>query len=394
MLPPNGRIVSQLSRLLSNGAHRYRQQSQCLLSDEAIERTDPLGLATQPKPSASVTKVKELKKQLRLVVPTPKVKVDPRDTSILLFPGQGSQFVGMGGAVFEAPNVDKLFTVAKSILGYDLLKLCLNGPIEQLSRTEFCQPAVFVTSLAAVEHLRARNSTEVETCVATAGFSIGEITALVFAGALSFEDGLRLVKLRAEAMQHASEAAPSAMATVFLYADAAVNMACQAAREWCKRIEVAEEHAVCSVANYLFPHCKVIGGHEEAIKFLELNGKEFGFKKMRRLPVSGAFHTSLMRPAQLVLGEALRNVQLQVPLIPVYSNYDGRIYRTEEEIRAKLTRQVCSPVKWEQILHRIYDRPDGVPQPRTYECGPGTALLSTLAMVNRIARKYSKHVTV
>lgn len=363
---------------------------------DVVENTDAAAIVRQqPKPSTSVRKVKDTSAAILDRVPSKaKLKVNPKDTTILMFPGQGSQFVGMSSAIFDVENVEKLFTSAKAILGYDLLKLCLNGPIEMLNRTEFSQPAIFVTSLAAVEYLRSVNAAEVELCVAAAGFSIGEITALVFAGAMSFEDGLRLVKLRAEAMQFASEMVPSAMATTFFFADANLNLACQAAREWCKRLQIPEEHAVCSIANYLFPHCKVIAGHEEAIKFLELNGKDFGLKKMRRLPVSGAFHTSLMAPAKKVLDEALKQIKLEVPLIPVYSNVDARLYRNEDEIRTKLTQQVCQPVKWEQILHRLYDRSEDTPYPRTYECGPGTALLSTLSMVNREARKHSKHVRV
>lgn len=358
------------------------------------------GSSATPEPSSESKKSLKTKEkndlqtfhQLHLI--KSKLKIDPKDTSILLFPGQGSQFVGMGTAIFDSPNVTKLFTIAKSILGYDLLKLCINGPIEELSKTEYCQPAIFVTSLGAVEYLRQKNSFEVESCVTTAGFSIGEITSLVFANAMSFEDGLRLVKLRAEAMQHASELVPSAMCTVFLHADSEIKMACQAAREWCKRLKIPDEYAVCSIANYLFPNCKVIAGHDEAIKFIELNAKDFGIKKLRRLPVSGAFHTNLMKPAQKVLENVLENLNLEIPLIPVYSNYDGTIYRSVDEIRKKLALQVCSPVRWEQILHNIYDRDKETPFPRTYECGPGTALLSTLAMVNRHARQNSKHVKV
>lgn len=353
------------------------------------------GITKQSKPPSRVVKSRKVKSALIDRLPAKlKFKVNPKDTTVMLFPGQGSQFVGMGAAIFDVPNVEKLFTAAKSILGYDLLKLCLNGPIETLNRTEFSQPAIFTTSLAAIESLRSVNSNEVEHCVAAAGFSIGEITALVFAGSISFEDGLRLVKLRAESMQYASEMVPSAMATTFFHADANINLACQAAREWCKRLKISEEHSVCSIANYLFPHCKVIAGHEEAIKFLEINGKDFGFKKMRRLPVSGAFHTSLMLPAKKVLEEALKQIHIDIPLIPVYSNYDGTIYRTEDEIRTKLTEQVCKPVRWEQILHQVYDRSSDTPFPRTYECGPGTALLSTLSMVNRAARQHSKHVPI
>ncbi|KPM03086.1 malonyl-CoA-acyl carrier protein transacylase, mitochondrial-like protein [Sarcoptes scabiei] len=330
----------------------------------------------------------------KLQIVKSKLKTDPSDTTVILFPGQGSQFVGMGSAIFQTPNVEKLFTLAKSILGYDILRLCIDGPIETLSKTEFCQPAIFVTSLGAVEYLRYTNNIDVESCVSTAGFSIGEITSLVFANAMSFEDGLRLVKLRAEAMQYSSDLVPSAMCTVFLFADAQVKMACQAAREWCKRLKIPDDQAVCSIANHLFPHCKVIAGHVEAIKFLELNTKDFGFKRMKRIPVSGAFHTPLMKPAESVMAKIMEKINLNVPLIPVYSNYDAKIYKTVDEIREKLTLQVCSPVKWEQILHRIYDRPEDVPFPKTYECGPGNGLLSTIAMVNRLARKSSQNVNV
>lgn len=376
--------------------HRFLvgQQIVKFSSEDLIEKTNVIKISQEDNAVTRVSRTKQdIIKHVRPDKKT-KIKVDPKDTTVVLFPGQGSQFVGMGSTVCDIPNVKHLFEVAEMVLGYDLLKLCLNGPIEELTKTQLCQPAIFVTSLAAVEYLRNRNSTEIETCVSTAGFSIGEITALVFAGAMSFEDGLRLIKIRAESMQYASEIVPSAMATVFLYADAQINLACQAATEWSKLRGVSDEYAVCSVANYLFPHCKVIAGHEEAIKFIELNGKDFGIKRMRRLPVSGAFHTALMSPAKKVLEEALKKIKLEIPLIPVYSNYDAQIYRSEEDIRKKLAQQVCCPVKWEQILHNIYDRRKNISYPNTYECGPGTSLSSTLAMVNREARQYCNHVKV
>lgn len=358
--------------------------------------TNPLTIVKKPRASQVPSVPGKQPKSLMEVDQQAKsrIKVDPATTTVILFPGQGAQFVGMGKRLLKSPNVEKLFTTAQSILGYDLLNLCLNGPIETLYKTEFCQPAIFVTSLAAVEHLRAINPAEVESCVTAAGFSIGEFTALVFAGALSFEDGLRLVKLRGEAMQHASEQTQSGLITVFLRADAQIKLACQAAQEWCIRVGVPQEHAVCSIANYLFPHCKVIGGHEEALKFLDINSDDFGIKKIRRLPVSAAFHTKLMRPAVEVLHESLERVTLELPLIPVYSNVDGQVYRSVDDIRKKLVQQVYSPVRWEQIVHKIYDRTGHADYPRTFECGPGNALLSTLAMVNRGARKHAKFVQV
>lgn len=329
--------------------------------------------------------------QTRLSV---KPKTPPEDTTVILFPGQGSQFVGMGMNVIDVPNVRQMFTIAKQILGYDLLNLCLNGPVDSLNRTEYSQPAIYVCSLAAVEKLRHSGSGHVEACISTAGFSVGEIAALVFSGSMSFEDGLRLVKIRAESMQLASQIVPSAMITVFFNADAKIKFACFAAKEWCVRKGIEPEYAVCSVANYLFPHCKVIAGHEEAISFLESNSKDFGIRRIKRLPVSGAFHTKLMNPAKEVVREALKHIKLEIPLIPCHSNFDARIYRDVESMKKNLANQICSPVHWEQILHNIYDREKDTKCPKTFECGPGSALLSTLAMVHGIARRSAQYVSV
>lgn len=360
--------LSQLLKEASDEALDSHQESSELDLKQEIKTRDQSALSVRPK-------------------------VAPEDTSVILFPGQGSQFVGMGSNLIDAPNVGQMFTTAKHILGYDLLDLCLNGPIETLNRTQYCQPAIFVTSLAAVERLRASSAGEVESCVATAGFSVGELAALVFAGSLSFEDGLRLVKIRAEAMQYASELVPSAMMTVFFNADARIKFGCRAAKEWCIRKGIESELAVCSVANYLFPHCKVIAGHEEAINFLQMNAKDFGIKRTKRIPVSGAFHTSLMAPAREVVSKALKQIRLEVPLIPVHSNLDAAIYRDVDAIRHKLSKQITSPVRWEQILHAIYERPQDTQYPQTYECGPGSTLLTTLAMVNGRARRRARHIS-
>ncbi|CAG2106522.1 unnamed protein product [Medioppia subpectinata] len=361
------------------------------LLNEASSELESIGSGAQELTQRDINESIAKRDQKRLSL---RPKTAPEDTTVMLFPGQGSQFVGMGYHVIDSPNVKQMFTIAKQILGYDLLDLCLNGPIERLNQTQFSQPAIFVTSLAAVESLRQSGSGDVESCVATAGFSVGELAALVFAGALSFEDGLRLVKIRAEAMQYATELVPSAMITVFFNADARINFACNAAKEWCLRKGVQPEYAVCSVANYLFPHCKVVAGHEEAISFLQMNAKDFGIKKTKRLPVSGAFHTSLMAPAREVMREALKRIRIDVPLIPVHSNFDARVYSNADDIRKKLAKQIVSPVRWEQILHIIYERPKETKCPKTFECGPGTSLLSTLNMVHGIARRSARHVPV
>ncbi|KAI1280488.1 putative malonyl-CoA-acyl carrier protein transacylase, mitochondrial [Halotydeus destructor] len=319
-------------------------------------------------------------------------RIDPRLTSVILFPGQGAQHVGMGENVIESPNVPELFHVAKKILGYDLLELCLNGPKSQLDRTEYCQPAMLVSSLAAVERLRATNPSAVANCVAAVGFSVGEFPALVFSGALTFEDALRLVKLRAEAMQAASELVPSGLMTIVYGADGRVKLACSAAAEWCIRKGVYEEHAVCSVSNFLFPHCKVIGGHNEALKFIESNAADFGIKKCRRLPVSGAFHTRLMKPAENVFKEALNKVPMSLPLIPVYSNVDGLPYKTVSQVREKLAKQICAPVKFEQTMHTVFERAQDAKFPFTFECGPGNSMLGMLKRINDKAGRYSSNI--
>ncbi|KAG0426141.1 hypothetical protein HPB47_026729 [Ixodes persulcatus] len=230
----------------------------------------------------------------------------------------------------------------------------------------------------------------IENCVAAAGFSVGEYAALVFSQALSFEDAVRLVKIRGEAMQAASELVPGGLMTVFLATTARASYICKLAREWCYR--QGYEDAVCSVANYLFPHCKVIGGSEEALQFVELNARDLGIKRYKRLSVSGAFHTPLMRPAQKPLARALQAVHLAPPRIMTHSNLDGAAYSHPEEIRRKLEAQLVMPVKWEQLMQQVYNRDVGEEFPRTFECGPGTSLRAVLKMVNGKAWNVSESI--
>lgn len=159
---------------------------------------------------------------------------DDSENTVILFPGQGTQFVGMGQKLIDqVPSTKLLFDKASSILEYDLLKLCLNGPKELLDKTEYCQPAVLVASLAAVEVLWEIDENAVKNCVASAGFSLGELTALIFSGVFSFEDGIKLVKARGKAMQEASDLEPQGMMTIFYGKDAQIGLACEAARKVC-----------------------------------------------------------------------------------------------------------------------------------------------------------------
>lgn len=246
--------------------------------------------------------------------------------------------------------------------------------------TVHAQPAIAVTSLASLEKLREERPRAIDNCVATAGFSLGEITALIFAGSIPFDQGVKLIQVRAEAMQIASDETPSGMATVLYGADSDLGLACVKAKDWC--IERGVENPECNIANYLFPHCKVVAGNLEALNFLEKNAKQFKLRRVKRLPVSGAFHTNLMEPALEPFREALKQIKIEKPFINVHSNIDGKVYRNVDQILRQLPKQIVKPVKWEQLLHIIYERPQGDKFPRTFECAPGRSLSTILKQVN------------
>ncbi|KAB0796653.1 hypothetical protein PPYR_10714 [Photinus pyralis] len=309
-----------------------------------------------------------------------KAKRDPKDASIILFPGQGNQFVGMGKDLLKFPIVRDLFELANYVLGYNLLKLCIEGPKQKLDQTRYCQPATVVTSLAAIERLKEERPSAIDNCVATAGYSLGEITALIFAGAIGFERGLQLVKIRAEAMQLASEVYQGGMAMVFYKPDTNLNNALTQAKDWA--LARGAEQPVCQIATYAFPHCKIVAGSIEAIEFLEKNYKELKLKRIRRLQVSGAFHTALMDPAIKPFARALETSDISDPVISVYSNVDGKVYRDAKHIKKQLPKQIVRPIKWEQLLHTVYERDPEEHFPRTFECGPGTSLKTMLKEVN------------
>ncbi|XP_067612780.1 probable malonyl-CoA-acyl carrier protein transacylase, mitochondrial [Eurosta solidaginis] len=306
--------------------------------------------------------------------------IDPKETSIVLFPGQGAQYVGMAAKLMRFPGARSIFDLANQVLGYDLLKICVEGPREKLSRTEYAQLAVMVSSLAALEQLREERPRSIETCVATAGFSLGEITALVFAGALPFDKAVRLVQIRANAMQAACDTVPSGMALILYGPETKVGAACKKAEQWC--LERGVESPYCGVANYIYPHCKVIAGHQEALQYIEVNAKALHIKRMKRLQVNGAFHTPIMQSAVEPFANALKKIYISDPLIRVYSNVDGKTYRNATHILRQLPKQIVSPVRWEQSMHLMYERQQGTDFPRTFECGPGKGLKQVLEKVN------------
>lgn len=314
----------------------------------------------------------------------------PSQCSVLLFPGQGSQAVGLGGGLLRYPRVRELYAAARRVLGYDLLELSLRGPQEDLDRTVHCQPAVFVASLAAVEKLHHLQPAVIENCVAAAGFSVGEFAALVFAGAMEFSEGLYAVKIRAEAMQEASDAVPSGMLSVLGQPQSKFTLACLEAREHCEALGI--ENPVCEVANYLFPDGRVIAGHLEALRFLQKNSSKYHFRRAKMLPVSGGFHTRLMEPALEPLAQVLKAIDIKKPLVSVHSNVDGNRYMHPKHIRKLLVQQVVSPVKWEQTMHAIYERKKGSEFPKTFEVGPGKQLGTILKSCNVQAWKSYSHV--
>ncbi|NXG06889.1 FABD protein, partial [Sakesphorus luctuosus] len=279
---------------------------------------------------------------------------------------------------------------AEKVLGYDLLSLCLQGPRDALDRTQHCQPAVFVASLAAVEKLNHRQPEVVERCVAAAGYSVGEFAALVFAGAMGFAEALYAVKVRAEAMQRAAEAVPSGMLSVLGRPEANYQFACLEARRHCEALGI--QNPVCTVSNYLFPDSRVIAGHLQALEFLQENAHKYYFTRTKMLPVSGAFHTRLMEPAVEPLAEVLKSIEIQKPLLCVYSNVDGKKYMHSKHIQKLLVKQVVSPVLWEQTMHSVYQRKQGTEFPYTYEVGPSNQLGAILRKCNLKAWKQYKHV--
>lgn len=289
-----------------------------------------------------------------------------------LFPGQGAQTVGMAQELVEQlPTAAALFAQASEILGYDLAHLCAQGPAEKLNTTDHSQPALFVASLAALESLKASDPQTVDACTATAGLSLGEYTALVFAGVMSFEDGLRVVQQRGSAMQAAAQQADSTMVSLLGLSTDDVQQLVDSCRE---------DGEVLQIANYLCPGNIVVSGSRTACERIQVTAVEAGAMKAIPLAVAGAFHTEVMQAAVEPLRQVLENVALNAPRIPVISNVDASVHSDPEIIRQHLVQQVVSPVRWEECMGTLLNQ--GIDQ--FYEIGPGRVLRGLL---RRIARK-------
>lgn len=289
-----------------------------------------------------------------------------------LFPGQGTQTVGMGKALYDAsPAARAVFDRADRALGFPLTRLCFEGPEADLTLTANTQPAILTTSLAALAALREALPALPDPAFA-AGHSLGEYSALVAAGALELEDAVRLVRLRGEAMQAAVPEGTGAMAAILGGDAAAVSALCDAARG----------DDVLAPANFNAPGQVVIAGHAAAVaRARELAGS----RKLKAIPlaVSAPFHCSLMAPAARAVAAALDRIPVQSPRFPVVANVDARPATTEREVRAQLVRQVDGAVRWEESVAWIVAQ--GVT--RAFEIGPGRVLAG-------LARKIDKRLEV
>lgn len=287
-----------------------------------------------------------------------------------VFPGQGSQFSGMGKDLYEnVPTAKELFEKANEILGFRITDIMFSGTDEELKQTFVTQPAVFLHSVIMAKALGEEFKPDM-----VAGHSLGEFSALVAAGALEFEDGLRLVAKRAAAMQKACEAQPSTMAAVLGLDDKTVEDIC------------AQIEGVVVAANYNCPGQLVISGSIEAVDAACEQLKAAGARRALRLPVGGAFHSPLMEPAKVELQEAIEAAPFKAPICPVYQNVDAKPYTDPEQIKANLIAQLTAPVRWTYIVQNMLA--DGADS--FVELGPGAVLQGLIKKVNRETDAVSK----
>lgn len=282
-----------------------------------------------------------------------------------VFPGQGAQFVGMGKDLYEKhPIAKQFFEKANEILGFRITDIMFDGTDEELKQTKVTQPAVFLHSVVSALCL----GSDFQPAM-VAGHSLGELSALTVARCLSFEDGLKLVATRAKAMQKACEAKPGTMAAIIALTDDKVETVCK---------EVAEETGKVVVpANYNCPGQLVISGEADAIETACVRLKEAGAKRALVLPVSGAFHSPLMLPAQEELEAAIATTEFHKPICPVYQNVDGKAHTDPEEIKANLIQQLTSSVLWTKEVNNMVA--DGATD--FTECGPGKTLQGMIVKI-------------
>ena len=283
-----------------------------------------------------------------------------------VFPGQGAQFVGMGKDLYDNnPLAKELFEKANDILGFRITDIMFSGTDEELKQTKVTQPAVFLHSVISALCMGEDFAPDM-----VAGHSLGEFSALVAAGALNFEDGLKLVYARAMAMQKACEAAPSTMAAIVGLDEATIENVCA---------EINTENNVVVPANYNCPGQLVISGNVEAVKAACEKLKEAGAKRALLLPVGGAFHSPLMQPAKDELQAAIEATTFNTPKCAVYQNVDAQAHTDAEEIKANLIAQLTASVRWTQEVQNMI----AAGATDFTECGPGKVLQG---MIGKIAK--------
>ncbi len=281
-----------------------------------------------------------------------------------IFPGQGSQFSGMGHDLYEQyPAARAIFDKADELLGFNITRVMFNGTDDELKQTQVTQPAIFLHSVAMAVVAPDFKPDMV------AGHSLGEFSALVANRVLTFEDALLLVAQRAQAMQNACEANPSAMAAVLGLDDVTVETIC------------AQVEEIVVAANYNCPGQLVISGSNQGVAMASEKLKAAGAKRVLPLPVGGAFHSPLMQPAEAELAEAIKNTTFNAAICPVYQNVDAQPYTDPEQIKQNLIKQLTAPVRWTQTVQNMLT--DGATL--FVECGPGKVLQGLVKKINKAA---------
>jgi [acyl-carrier-protein] S-malonyltransferase len=288
-----------------------------------------------------------------------------------LFPGQGAQVVGMGTDIAKSfPKAAEIFNKANDIVGFDLSGICFEGPAEELNSTTISQPAIFTTSAAILEVIRTEPATKGIRADFAAGLSMGEYTALYAAGVIGFEEGLKLVHKRGQAMQAAADANEGAMVSIIGLDEETVHWLC----------EEAGQGDLLEPVNFNCPSQIVISGEKKACKRGKDLAQKVGAIKAVRLEVAGAFHTRMMSDAAKVLAKALADSEIKEPAqTQIIANIDAEYYQTAEKIREGLVKQLTCPILWQKCMERLLS--DGVE--KFYEIGPGRVLTGLMKRINR-----------